>query len=339
MAVPVHAEDSHQLDFTHRPFRIVVFTPTTVGNTYWPEVHRVMSAAAASRNAEIDFHEFGVGDRFLKPEEGARILRSDPPPDGAIFSVVFGQAEPLMAAAESRDIPFFLHGPLFPDELEHLGGAPRGAYRNWIGYFHEDEEAKGYLLARELITAARANRSDGGDEQITIAGIGGDSSWYGSALREAGLRRAVTEDPVARLVQTVPTRWTPEEGYEMAVRLLERYPRLDVIWAASDQLALGVSQALTTRSEDAPDRTTVTGGLDLSMVGLEGVQEGLLTATVASEPDIWATIVEYLHDYLHGVDFADRLGTEILFPPEVAVPSTAGEFIRARRSPMRERDR
>lgn len=143
------------------PLHIAVFTPTSEGNTYWPEVHRVMSDAQAALNVVLTIHEFDVGDRFDKVDQGIRILRTEPVPDGAIFSVAYGQAEPLMDTAEELGIPFFLHGPLFPEELTSMGGGPRRTYAHWIGYFHEDEEEKGYLLARELISAAATTNEHG----------------------------------------------------------------------------------------------------------------------------------------------------------------------------------
>lgn len=253
-------------------------------------------------------------------------MRAEPKPDAAIFSVAFGQAVSLLEVAEERGIPFFLNGPLFPEELATLGGAPRRDYRTWIGYFIQDEEEKGYLLARKLIAAARAAGRVAPDGAVQVVGIGGDATWYGSALREAGLRRAVAEDPMAHLLQTVPTRWTPAEGREMTTRLLARYPEVTVVWAASDQLALGAAEGLRSRGLE-PDRTGFTGGLDLSLVGLEAVRDGTLTATVAATTLIWAEVLVCLHHYLQSADIDDRPGVEISFPPEVATKTTAEEFI------------
>jgi ABC-type sugar transport system substrate-binding protein len=234
-----------------------------------------------------------------------------------------------MAAAEAADIPFFLHGPLFPAELAEIGGTPRNTYRMWIGYFHEDEEEKGFLLARQLIAAARAHGRVSADGTVRAVGVGGDTTWYGSQLREQGLRRAVRADPDATLLQTVPSRWTPEDGRRMTARLMDRYADVSVIWAASDQLALGAVDAIRGRG-DIPAETVFTGGLDLSLVGLEAVADGDLTATVAAGPLAWAQILAYLADYLRGFDFADRVGTEIVIPPETATQSSAARLINAR---------
>lgn len=309
------------------PFRLAVFTPTSADNTYWPEVHAVLRAAAESLGFDLEIHEFDVLDRFALVPTGVERLRSEPRLDAVIFSVEFRQAVPLMNAAEEVGIPFYVHGPLFPDELEALGSAPGRAYRYWLGYFHEDEELKGYLLAQRLIAAAREARSPDASDTIFIAGISGSRSWYGSHLREAGLRRAISEHPDVALVQMVYTRWTPQEGRVMASELLRRYPHVTVLWAASDQLAIGAADTIRSKAPLSSARI-VTGGLDLSSAGIEAVLLGDLVATVASTSLLWAQIVVDLVDHLHGRGHGDDAHAVLLGAPLVADRSTA-EGIRA----------
>lgn len=319
---PILSEDT----ITEAIYRIAVFTPTTEGNTYWPETHRIMQSAAYSLNVELEIYEFDVSDRFAKVTAGVERLRNEPLPDAAVFSVAFGQAQPLMKAAEESGIPFYLHGPLFPDELEQIGFYPQQEYQNWIGYFNEDEEAKGYILAQYLISAARSTSGIAKDTQeIFVAGINGDRSWYGSILRESGLRRAVDEYQDVELLQMVYTRWLPEEGQAMADRLLRRYPHTTVLWSASDQLAIGAAQAIR-RHELFTGNSIHSGGLDLSIAGLDAVLQGELTATVANTRLLWAQVIIDLYDFLRGVDVTSYTGSELSFPPVIATSSNAAEI-------------
>ena len=307
---------------------VAIFTPTTANNTYWPEVHSVIRAAGADLGISLEIHEFDVQDRFAKVSEGVQRLDTETRPDAAIFSVEFGQAIRLMDAAEKAGIPFFLNGPLFPEELSELGGKPGREYNYWAGYFHEDEELKGFLLAQRLIAAARAAREGHGTEPIHVAGINGARAWYGSILREAGLRRAVDEHPDVELLQMVYTRWTPEEGREMASQIMRRYPDVAVLWAASDQLALGAAEAVSERRAHGEPRV-YTGGLDLSDAGIEAVLRGELQATVAATSLLWAQALIDLHDQLRGLDPAGDGNAVFLAAPVVADRSTAKD-IRAR---------
>ena len=304
------------------PLRILFFAPTSEGNTYWPGVHRVLRAAAGDLAVDLVIHEFDVGDRFAKHVEGVRILRQEPTADGAIFSVAFGNTEPLLEAAEALGIPVLIHGPLFPSELPTLGGTPRTKYRQWVGYFYQDEAGKGYRLGKALLDAAHAAGSD----PVAVVGIGGDTSWFGSRLREQGLGRAVREDPAARLLQVAPTKWTQAEGASRARLLHGRYPEATVFWAASDQLALGACGALEAAG-GTPGKTFFTGGLDLSRKGLEAVKDGRLVATVASLACSYVEMLVYLHDYVHGVDFADEVGTEVCAQVHAATRGNVDQYL------------
>ena len=281
-----------------------------------------MQAAASDLDIDLDIYESDVSDRFARVTAAVDRLTTEPLPDAAVFSVEFGQALPLMNAAEQSKIPFFLNGPLFPEELLELGEKPGQKYRYWHGYFLEDEEMKGYLLAKKLIAAARDSNNNGQDSRtVHVAGINGNRSWYGSILREAGLRRAIEEDPDALLLQMVYTRWTPEEGRSMAYQLLRRYPEISVIWAASDQLALGAAEALANPRSD--NVQVYIGGLDLSGAGIDSVLRGELRATVASTNLIWAQVIVDLHDHLQGLNITGHIDSVFTHQSIVAEPSTA----------------
>lgn len=307
--------------------RIAFFTPTSENNTYWPQVYRLVQTVGDDLGLTIDIHEFDVRNRFAKHMKGVKILKDNPKPDAAVFSVAFGNAEPLLEAAESLGIPVFIQGPLFPSELPGLGNTPRNKFKMWIGYFYQDEENKGYLLGKTLISKARSLGLLTKDRTIHVAGIGGDPSWFGSKLREKGLLRAVKEAPDARMLQVVPTRWTEKEAQTMTLNLLNRYTDLSVIWAASDQLGIGAATALKSTGKTM-GTDALTGGLDLSMNGLIHVKQGSMAATVASTTLEYAEIVIYLFDYLHGIDFAGEAGTEIQSTLHVVTPADADRFIR-----------
>ncbi len=290
--------------------RIVLFSPTSKNNTYWPQVFRVLNAVAEDLDIAIIPYEFDVGDRFAKHIKGVQILNQKPKPDAAIFSVAFGNTKPLLEAAETLDIPVFIQGPVFPSELPDIGHSPRKKFKKWIGYFYQDETKKGYILGKTLITAAREANAFAKDGTIHVVGVGGSFAWFGSQLRKDGLMKAVDEDPKAKLLQFVPTQWTPKEGKKVAALLLKRYPEASVVWAASDQLGLGASEAM----EDSGrilGKTGFVGGLDLSMIGMQNIKKQRLVATVASSMIAYAEIAVYLHDYLHGIDFADDVGMQI----------------------------
>ena len=307
--------------------RVVFFTPTSKNNTYWPQVYEVVNKVADDLDMQIEIYEFNVGDRFAKHVEGTKILQRQPTPDGAVFSVAFGNSKPLLDVAEALHIPVFIQGPLFPKELPLLGNKPRSLYSQWIGYFYQDEFQKGYLLAQTLLRKAHARHLQSGkNDLLYVAGIGGDRTWFGSKLRQEGLLKAILEDPDAEMLQVIPTKWTEDEATQKTLMLLRRYEKIDVIWAASDQLGIGVAHAVAKKHADEETKA-LTGGLDLSINGLNHVKDGVLTATVASSMLQYAEIFIYLYDYLHGIDFADERTTELSAPLHVATKENAEQYL------------
>lgn len=304
---------------------IVVFAPSTEGNTYWPQAFEIMEAVAADLDLDLRTFAFDVADRYAKVDEGIDILRSLPRIDGAVFSVAFGQTAPLLAVAEELGFPVMIQGPLFERDLARVGDAPRQRYSRWIATFREDESEKGRRLARVLVREARRQGSADSDGPVTIAGINGDPTWYGSYERASGLEQAVAADPRVVLQQIVPSEWTEAEGHLLARGLLARYPDLDALWAASDQLAIGAARAARDFGRTV-GTDIVVGGLDLSRRGLEAVASGELTASVASPLFIWAEVLIYLYDYIAGYDFAPQVGTEIVFAPREGIGPTVGEI-------------
>lgn len=112
----------------------------------------------------------------------------------------------------------------------------------------------------------------------------------------------------------------------MALNLIERYPGLSVIWAASDQLGAGVSKGFDISGKTV-GRDALTGGLDLSLAGLSRVKNGRMTATVAATLLEYAEVVIYLFDYINGIDFAEDVGTEISSTLHTATRANAEKYI------------
>lgn len=310
--------------------RIVFFSPNSEGNTYWPQVFRIMEQVAADLGFEFVPYSLGVADRFARQESVLRILNTEPRPDAVIASVVIGHSRHILDAAEALRIPVFILGPLFPSELPGIGGAPRKKYESWVALLNWAEEQKGYALGKALLAAAQNARAFARDGRIHVVGVGGDPSWFGSGLREAGLERAVAEHPRAVLKQVVPTQWTRSEGRQLTLKLLRRFPEASVVWAASDQLGAGAVDALT-QTGRVPGAAAFTGGLDLSDVGLGLVQEGKFVATTASTLLSYAQAAVLLYDYLHGLDFAEQFGSVLEFPPEVATRQNVDRHLRLSR--------
>ncbi|MBL0728996.1 substrate-binding domain-containing protein [Piscinibacter sp. HJYY11] len=307
--------------------RIVLLSPNSPGNTYWPQVFRIIERVAQTLDFEFVPHSLGVEDRFARQQDTLRILSAEPRPQAVIVSPVIGHSAKLLQAADTLRIPVFILGPLFPSELPALGQGPRRKHASWAALFNWAEEEKGHALGKALLDEATRHGAFADDGTLHVVGVGGNPGWFGSGLRQAGLMRAVAAHPKAVFKQVVPTLWRQEEGQRLTAKLLARYPQASVVWAASDQLGAGAAQALAAHGRTL-GKTAFTGGLDLSALGLQLVKEGRFVATAASTLLSYAEVAVRVYDYLHGFDFAERLGSTLEFPTLVATRDNVDAHLR-----------
>ncbi|GID27732.1 hypothetical protein Abr02nite_27150 [Paractinoplanes brasiliensis] len=116
-----------------------------------------------------------------------------------------------------------------------------------------DQHAGGVLATRHLL--ANGHR--------TVWHVAGPEQWHGSRAREAGWRAALDEAGV-QAPPTVRADWSAASGYRCG-KLLAENPACTAVFAANDDIALGVMRAMTERGRRIPD--------DVSVVGFDDVPE------------------------------------------------------------------
>jgi len=116
-----------------------------------------------------------------------------------------------------------------------------------------DQHAGGVLATRHLL--ANGHR--------TVWHVAGPEQWHGSRAREAGWRTALAEAGVPA-PPTVRADWSAAAGYRCG-RLLADNPSCTAVFAANDDIALGVLRAMAECGRRVPE--------DVSVVGFDDVPE------------------------------------------------------------------
>lgn len=306
--------------------KIAFITPSSKGNTYWPSVFRVIDAVAASLDFEFKHYDIGVSDRFMIEEEAKRLLSGKNKPDALVVSVVIGNTKPILDLAEAQKVPVLLLGPLFPVELESVGRVPRAKYKYWIANLEQNEVEKGYLSAKQLFIKALESKMPRKNGKIQLLALGGKRWWIGSLQRDEGMQKALAEFPDIVLMQSVPADWDTESAKEMASRLIKRFPDANLIWAASDQMAEGAVQALTSAKGHSAKNKFLVSGIDLSEIGLNNVQSGRTVGSASMSMFGMGEMMIYLYDYLQGYDFAKEVGVSIEPETLLATKDSAKQY-------------
>jgi len=285
-----------------RPMRVAFLDALGVNNPWRRHVVGTMHAASKDLGIELSVHPVGHWPGEIL--ERARQVTTGPRrPDYLLVSIHRGIGTRLLELSRETGVPVFvINSGLVPRDVERFGG-PRRHFPLWLGQMLPDEEQAGEMLARLLLEAAsRAHRVPPGAPLglVALEGQLGDTS---ALRRTEGLRQGVAGWEGAVLLQSVSASWAPDVALRKTALLLRRYPELQALWAANDDMALGAVRALEEAGR-RPGEDVLVGGIDWAPLALQAVREGRLVTTLGGHflEGAWALVL--LHDHHHGRDFA-----------------------------------
>lgn len=157
--------------------------------------------------------------------------------DGVMIMTLRGD-DPLGRLAGQTDIPVV------------YGGRPPGPEPRW--YVDADNRGGARTATEHLIQIGRRH----------IATISGPLDTEVATVRHRGFREAMA---VAGLDASMAEagNFMEESGFDAMTRLLDQYPNLDGVFAASDNMAAGALRALRVRGRAVPGDVAVVGFDDL----------------------------------------------------------------------------
>jgi ABC-type sugar transport system substrate-binding protein len=189
-----------------------------------------------------------------------------------------------------------------------------------IGSIVPDNEIAGYEMALSLIEAARGAGLD--DNGIQMLALLGDAATPAALARQAGLERALSDNGGVTLVRALPVMWDQATAQERTAKTLQRH-RLDAVWSANDQIALGAQVAALDAGERIGE-TIFFAGLNWSREGLEAVRDGRMTMTHGGHFFAGAWSMVMLRDIEDGRLVEDR---HVSFPMSAIGPDAVEDFL------------
>lgn len=216
--------------------------------------------------------------------------------DGILFMNYEQIGEKILAISESYKIPSILYNTGFiSSELR-----PRNKYRFWIGSFTPDDQKAGALLAEQLLHSAKEQKL----EQMNMLVLNGNMKEVSAQQRNQGLYQFIKHHPKVLVVaeSDASKGWSRSEAKRQFKQHYQQYPEINMIWAASDGLSLGVRDAIAELSLPADE--FIVGGIDWLPEVLRIVEEQATQVTVGGHFTEAAWGLTLLKDYLDGNDFA-----------------------------------
>ena len=195
---------------------------------------------------------------------------------------------PIVRALNKARIPvFFFNVP------RKLDGAQVVSY---IGY--QQNEA-GREVGRYLARVLRGSGSI-----LVIKGLTDTSSLE----RVAGFRDEIARYPQMRVAATRQGGWVRDKACRLVARFLKERS-LDAIYAVSDEMALGASDAVAAAGRRGEIFVV---GLDGTRAALQAIREGALIATLNTNPREMGRIL--MRTVVRGLNRRERVEPEILSP-------------------------
>jgi diguanylate cyclase (GGDEF)-like protein len=179
---------------------------------------------------------------------------------------------------------------------------------SYIGYRPKEAGREvGRFLARTL---------RGRGSILVLKGLTGTSSLD----RVAGFRAEIGRYPKMRVVATRQADWERDKARRVVERVLEKQS-LDAIYAVSDEMALGASDAVAAAGLRGE---VFVVGLDGTRAALEAIRDGDLTATLNTNPREMGRIL--MRTVVRGLNRRERVEPEILSPINIVDPENVAQY-------------
>lgn len=275
-------------------------------SAFWGDVAATMSAAADDLNIDLEIIHTNR-DRIRMVEASHALAAREELPDYIILVNELEQAPVMLEALRTTGVPVLVLLNRMTPEQRVAFASSGGDISQIVASIIPDNEIAGYEMAASIISKARELGID--RDGFQLLALLGDSATPAALAREAGLMRALEENPDVQLVRAFPVMWNEETAFERATSVLERFD-LDAVWSANDQIALGARRAAKEAGK-VPGEDIVFAGLNWSNEGLSAVRSGEMTMTHGGHFFAGAWSMVMIHDLSIG-----RLskGSHIEFP-------------------------
>ncbi|WP_010361884.1 ABC transporter substrate-binding protein [Pseudoalteromonas citrea] len=269
-------------------FSVLFVNPSVSGEPFWQKVQTITEQTAAQLNIKMDTI-YGEGNRHIQLAELKKYLSYRATPDYVILMNYPGGAEATLDLLDKYGINFLtLEQTITGPERKSIG-MPKERYKTWLGEVYHDNYDAGWRLAEALLSDTGLANTD-----INALIINGH---YGSEsdVRSQGAQAFLMTQKIT-VQQRVHASWSKEQAYEKTKKLLSRYPNTNLIWTASDLMAMG---ALTGVKAAKLEHAVAIGGFDWLGDAIDLVDNGGMSATIGGHFMMGGWALVTLSDHFH----------------------------------------
>ncbi len=303
-ALPTHAAPSAGV-------KVVFLSPDT--SRFWHMVGGFMQAVADDLEIDLTIYTDQDRNRFSYRDLLNKVLEQPDRPDYIVFMCKEKVTHDMLTRVGEAGIKVFTFNTSVPEEELAKTGQPREKLPHWIGHLSPDNRAAGATLATELF---KRYQQKTGNQANMLVGLSGSRDSSAAIHRNEGLRNML-EGQGSIDHQLLFADWDQEEARLKVERLIARYPALDLIWNASDGMALGAIDAARATGRK-PGEDLMVGGLDWEQRALDEIGEGRMALSLGRHFMGGGLALLLIHDYHTGYDFAGQGGVSMNYSLAIA---------------------
>ena len=159
-----------------------------------------------------------------------------------------------------------------------------GMVTTWTGAQNRDV---GYDIAKFGLKAI-----GGKGNVIILEGTPGNQT---AIDRQKGFDDAIAEFKGVKVLASQTAKYSRVEGMRVMENLVQRFPKIDLVIACNDEMALGAIEALDAAGRLSKTKVT---GFDANNDALKSIAEGKMLATGDQRPDAqgyWGVVAAFIH--------------------------------------------
>lgn len=280
------------------PTRVAFLSPDT--SRFWQMVGGFMQAVADDLEIDLVIHTDREKHRYSYRELLENVLAQPARPDYILFMCKEKVTEDMLAMIGRAGSKAFTFNTAVPEGEAGQTGRPREIMSHWIGHVSPANRAAGATLIQEL---QRRYRKQAGVVPDMLIGLTGSRDSSAATHRNQGLEEVLREHPDVER-QLLFANWNQRAAQDKVERLIERYPTIDLIWNASDGMALGAIAAAEAKGR-TPGQDMLIGGMDWEDRALQEIENGRLALSLGRHFMGGGLALLLIHDYDAGYDFAE----------------------------------
>lgn len=218
-------------------------------------------------------------------------------PDYLLFMPYTGNSMQSFKLLEDAKIKFYSLERSIPQTEREKLGEPGQRFKYWLGEVYHDNVIAGEKLAQSLLMKA-LDRHKSKTSSLTSFGITGDYSGE-SYDRSKGLINVMMSQNKVKLRQVIHANWNPQQAVEKYDLLTRRYGKAQIVWSASDTMALAIARHVATDR----DHPLLIGGFDWLPEAIEAIKNDQLAASVGGHVFLGAWSLVKAFDHSNGISY------------------------------------